>query len=170
MQIKVGEIIRAKREENKIPLVSFAKELNISPGYLSQIENGVKKNPNLEILLKIIQRLDIDLAMLLGLENHEENYLVKIPSLLKFILAKERNSRVLDDAEVLKKFCSLSERILETKYLIEDKSLYNMFLDDLANQMETTLKRYMGMQILMMKSNNNGRSDLHVNTGRCEKE
>jgi len=60
MEIKVGEIIRAKREEKNISLSDFAKELDISPGYLSQIENGVKKNPNLEILLKIINRLDID--------------------------------------------------------------------------------------------------------------
>lgn len=151
MRIKVGEVIRAKREEKQIPLVAFAKELNISPGYLSQIENGVKKNPNLDILLKIIHRLDIDLAMLLGVESNEENYLVKIPSLLKLILARERNSRVLEDPDVLKRFCSLCERILETKYFLEDPTLYRMFLDDLANQTETTLKRYMGMQILLME-------------------
>lgn len=152
MQIKVGEIIRAKREEKQIPLVTFAQELNISPGYLSQIENGVKKNPNLDILLKIIRRLDIDLAMLLGVESNEENYLVKIPSLLKLILARERNSRVLEEPEVLKRFCSLCEQILETKYLLENPALYKMFLDDLANQTEAILKRYMGMQILLMES------------------
>ena len=152
MQIKVGEIIRAKREENNISLVSFAQELDISPGYLSQIENGVKKNPNLGILLKIIRRLDIDLAMLLGVEENEENYLVKIPSLLKLILARERNSRVLEDPEVLKRFCSLCERTLETKYLLENPVLYRMFLDDLANQTEATLNRYMGMQVLLMEN------------------
>lgn len=75
--IKVGEIIRAKREEKNISLSDFAKELDISPGYLSQIENGIKKNPNLEILLKITNRLDIDLFMLLGIERQEENYFLK---------------------------------------------------------------------------------------------
>ncbi len=153
MRIKVGEIIRAKREEKNISLVSFADELNISPGYLSQIENGVKKNPNLEILLKIIDRLDIDLAMLLGVESNEENYHVKIPSLLKFILAKERNFMALSDPEVLKMFCSLTERVLDTKYLFEDTALYKMFLNDLINQTESTIKRYMGMQILMENRN-----------------
>ena len=102
MEIKVGEIIRAKREEKNISLSDFAKELEISPGYLSQIENGIKKNPNLEILLKIINKLDIDLAMLLGIESREENYLVKIPSLLKLILAKDRYTKVLEEPEVLK--------------------------------------------------------------------
>ena len=149
MKIKVGEIIKAKREELKIPLVNFAKELDISPGYLSQIENGIKTNPNLDIILKIIHRLDIDLAMLLGVESSEESYLVKIPPLLKFILAKERNSRVLEEQEILRKFSSLSEKVLETSYLLEDQELYKMFLEDLSNQTETTLKRYMGMQVIM---------------------
>ncbi|NLN66414.1 MAG: helix-turn-helix transcriptional regulator [Clostridiaceae bacterium] len=152
MKIKVGEIIRAKREEKNISLVAFARELNISPGYLSQIENGIKKNPNLDILLRIIHRLDIDLTMLLGLEDKEENYLVKIPSLLKLILARDRNSRVLEDPDVLKRFCELTERVLETKYLLENPELYKMFLDDLMNQTEATMKRYVGMQILLMES------------------
>lgn len=149
MQVKVGEIIRAKREEKKIPLVAFAEELGISPGYLSQIENGVKKNPNLDILLKITQRLDVDLTMLLGVDEIAENYLIKIPSLLKLILAKERNSRVLQEPEVLKRFCSLTEKILNTKYLLEDPVLYEMFLDDVLNQTETCIKRYMGLQVLI---------------------
>lgn len=149
MKIKVGEIIKAKREEQNISLVAFAKELDISPGYLSQIENGVKTNPNLDIILRIIQRLDIDVAMLLGVESSEENYLVKIPSLLKFILAKERNSRVLENQDILRKFCSLCEKILETSYLLDDEELYKMFLEDLLNQAETTLKRYMGMEVIM---------------------
>ncbi len=149
MQVKVGEIIRAKREEKKIPLVTFAEELGISPGYLSQIENGIKKNPNLDILLKITQRLDVDLTMLLGVDESAENYLIKIPSLLKLILAKERNSRVLKEPEVLKRFCSLAEKILNTKYLLEDPVLYEMFLDDVINQTECCIKRYMGLQTLI---------------------
>ncbi|HAA25431.1 MAG TPA: XRE family transcriptional regulator [Ruminiclostridium sp.] len=149
MKIKAGEIIKAKREEKNISLVSLAKELNISPGYLSQLENGVKTNPNLEILISIIQKLDIDLEMLLGIESSEENYLVKIPSLLKLVLAKERNSRVLSDPVILRKYCKLAEKIFETKYLIEDSQLYSMFFDDLLNQTETLVKRYLGLRVLM---------------------
>ena len=44
MEIKVGEIIRAKREEKGYSLVEFAEKINISAGYLSQIENGKKMN------------------------------------------------------------------------------------------------------------------------------
>ena len=153
MKIKAGEIIRAKREEKNIPLFSFAKELNISPGYLSQLENGVKTNPNLDILMSITQKLDIDLEMLLGVESSEENYLVKIPSLLKLVLARERNSRVLSDPDILRKYCKLAEKIFDTKYLIEDSQLYNMFIDDLLNQAETLIKRYLGLRVLMETRN-----------------
>lgn len=149
MEIKVGEIIRAKREEENISLSDFAKELDISPGYLSQIENGIKKNPNLEILLKIINRLNIDLAMLLGIESREENYLIKIPSLLKLILAKDRYNKVLQEPEILKKYCTLTERILDAKYLINDTGLYKMFLIDIIEQAELMIKRYMNIEALI---------------------
>ncbi|MDI9515322.1 MAG: helix-turn-helix transcriptional regulator, partial [Bacillota bacterium] len=54
MEIKVGEIIKAKREEKGLSLVEFAKRIGISSGYLSQIENGRKTNPRLDIVLRII--------------------------------------------------------------------------------------------------------------------
>ncbi|AGC69079.1 transcriptional regulator, XRE family [Thermoclostridium stercorarium subsp. stercorarium DSM 8532] len=149
MEIKVGEIIRAKREEKNISLSDFARELDISPGYLSQIENGIKKNPNLEILLKIINKLDIDLSMLLGVENREENYMVKIPSLLKLTLAKDRYNKVLEEPEVLKKYCLLTERILDAKYMINDIDLYKMFLNDIIDQAETMVRRYMNIEVLI---------------------
>jgi len=149
MEIKVGEIIRAKLEEKNISLSDFAKELDISPGYLSQIENGVKKNPNLEILLKIINRLDIDLAMLLGIESREENYLIKIPSLLKLTLAKDRYNKVLEDSEILRKYCSLTERILDARYMINDTNLYKMFIGEVIEQTEAMVKRYLNIEALM---------------------
>lgn len=147
--IKVGEIIGAKREEKNISLSDFAKELDISPGYLSQIENGIKKNPNLEILLKITNRLDIDLFMLLGIERQEENYFLKIPSLLKLTLAKDRYNKALEEAEVLKKYCTLTERILDAKYIINNTDLYRLFLNDLIDQAELMAKRYTNIEGLL---------------------
>jgi transcriptional regulator with XRE-family HTH domain len=148
MEIKVGEIIKAKREEKKYTLIDFAKIIDISPGYLSQLENGYKVNPKLDIVLKIIKELDIDLDMLLGLEAQNENLNIKIPSLLKLVLAKDRNFKVLEDKDVLKKLCGIIDKSLDTKYLIEDKELYGLFLEDLYIQIETTQKRYMGFQII----------------------
>ncbi len=149
MQIRVGEIIKAKRKEKKISLVDFAREIGISPAYLSQLENGRKENPKLEIMLSITQALDIDLDMLLGLEQELESPALRIPSLLRLVIAKDRNLKVLEDKEVQKKISGFLDRVLECKYLIEDRDLYNLFLEDLNIQMENTLKRYMAMEILM---------------------
>jgi transcriptional regulator with XRE-family HTH domain len=148
MEIKVGEIIKAKREEKKISLVDFAKNIEISPGYLSQLENGRKVNPKLDIILRIIHELDLDIDMLLGLESPNENLNLKIPSLLKLVLAKDRNYKVLENKEVLKKLCNIIDKSLDCKYMIEDKDLYELFLEDLFIQIENTLKRYMAFQIV----------------------
>ncbi|MDP4094398.1 MAG: helix-turn-helix transcriptional regulator [Bacillota bacterium] len=148
MEIKVGEIIKAKRIEKGYGLVEFAKSTGISPGYLSQLENGRKTNPNLEVLMKISSELEIDIDMLLGITNSNENLNLKIPSLLKLVLAKDRNIRVMEDKEVLKKFCNIVEKMLESKYLIEEDELYKLFLEDIYIQIETVLKRYMAFQII----------------------
>ncbi len=148
MEIKFGEIIKAKREEKCYSLMDFAKVVGISAGYLSQLENGRKANPNLEIVLKIIKELEIDIDMLLGLEGTNENSSVRMPSLLKLIIAKDRNYKVLEDKDVLKKVCNIIDKSLDCKYLIENKSLYEMFLEDIYIQIETTLKRYMAFQTI----------------------
>lgn len=148
MQIKVGELIRAKREEYNISLVDFARQVDISPGYLSQLENGKKTNPSLEVMLKIAQELDLDIDSLLGLDQESETPALRIPSLLRLVIAKDRNLRALEDREIQRKISNLLDRILQSKYLIEDSELYGLFLEDLYVQTETTLKRYMSMEIL----------------------
>ncbi|NLV36341.1 MAG: helix-turn-helix transcriptional regulator [Clostridiaceae bacterium] len=149
MQIKMGEIIKARREELNVSLVDFARETGISPGYLSQLENSKKDNPNLEVVLKITQALDIDMDTLLGLEQESEIPSLRIPSLLRLVVAKDRNMKVLEDKEIQKKICNILDRALDSKYLIEDKNLYSLFLEDVYVQMETALKRYMAMDILI---------------------
>ncbi|NTV89588.1 MAG: helix-turn-helix transcriptional regulator [Clostridiales bacterium] len=149
MEIKLGEIIRAKREEKKIPLTAFAEKIGISPGYLSKLENGHKANPKLETVLRIIRELDIDIDMLLGLEEQPSASAARIPTLVRLILAKDRNSKVLENKDIQKKICSILDRALESKYFIEDEQLYATYLEDVYIQMETTLKRYISIQILM---------------------
>ena len=148
LQIKVGEVIKAKREEMNISLVDFAKQAGISPGYLSQLENGRKTNPNLELITRIVNELDIDIDELLGLEQENEAPAVKVPSLLRLVIAKDRNMKVLEDREIQKKIGNLIDRLLDSKYLIEDDALYKLYIEDVYLQAETALKRYMSVEIL----------------------
>lgn len=151
MEIKVGEIIRAKRLERNMTLTALAGVVGVSAGYLSQIENGRKQNPKLEIVLRLIHHLDLDLAMLLGLEGAEESYLTRIPSLLKLVFARERNLKVLTDMDVQRRFCALSEKLLEARYVIGDRDLYTLFLEDVRAQTDNTLKRYLALQLILDK-------------------
>ena len=137
--------------EKGYSLSEFAEMVDISPGYLSQIENGRKTNPRLDIILRIIHELDIDIEMLLGIEPTEDKYLSRIPSLLKLTLAKERNLNTLSDQDVLRKINNFLDRVLEARYVLENRELYNLFLEDVAIQTENALKRYMALKILMMK-------------------
>lgn len=60
MENNVGEIIRKIRKEKKMTLVQIAEITGLSHPYLSQLENGKKKNPSFETLDKIAQSLGMD--------------------------------------------------------------------------------------------------------------
>jgi len=149
LEIKVGEAIRLKREEKNISLSGLAKEVGISAGYLSQIENGKKTNPKLDIILKIAEFLEIEPEVLLGIEGGREVPAPKVPSLIHLTIAKDRNLRVLEDKDIQRKISSILDNVLEARYLIEDEGLYRLFLEDVNIQIENMLKRYISMGILM---------------------
>ena len=99
-------------------------------------------------MMNIAQELDLDIDSILGIEQETEMPALRIPSLLRLVIAKDRNLKALEDREVQKKVSNLLDRILQCRYLIEDSELYGLFLEDLYAQAETTLKRYMSMEIL----------------------
>ena len=57
--------IRKFREEKNITQKELAKMLNISPGYLSHLENGGRKNPSILILKKAANILNKNISDLL---------------------------------------------------------------------------------------------------------
>lgn len=61
-----GQQIRVVREQRNISLNKFAKELEVSPAYLSNLENGKTDSIKLEVLWKLQSRLQV-----LGLERTE---------------------------------------------------------------------------------------------------
>lgn len=61
-----GQQIRVVREQRNISLNKFAKELEVSPAYLSNLENGKTESIKLEVLWKLQSRLQV-----LGLELTE---------------------------------------------------------------------------------------------------
>lgn len=51
--IKLGKEIRNARLENEITSTKFAEDINVSQSYISDLENGKKKKPRIEVLERI---------------------------------------------------------------------------------------------------------------------
>lgn len=87
----LGYNIEKIRKEKKIKLSALADIVGISPGYLSDLEKGNKKNPSIEKLQAIADALKVPLSGLLSEEeklNLSLNSLEKINSLAKEALEK----------------------------------------------------------------------------------
>lgn len=63
-KIKIGDNIRTWRELKGLKQVDLAKQIDISPEALSNIENGVSK-PNIERMEDIADALEIEVTQLL---------------------------------------------------------------------------------------------------------
>ena len=60
MEMKFGEYLANKRKEREMSLRMLAKELDVSPTYLSDVENNRRNALSYEKLNKIIEILKID--------------------------------------------------------------------------------------------------------------
>lgn len=63
--MKTGEIIRKLRKDSKMTQKDFAAKLEISPSYLSELENG-KRNLNISTINKLAKKLDVSTTFLLN--------------------------------------------------------------------------------------------------------
>ena len=58
--MKFGEFLRQKRLNNNIKSKTMAELLDISPAYLSSLENGSRQPPSYELLEKITAILELN--------------------------------------------------------------------------------------------------------------
>lgn len=108
---KFGIYVRERRIELGITLRDFAKKLNLSPSYISDIENGNRTAP-LSYLNKVASLLNIDKTELnyfydiAGCSHSNwpdiNDYLAKKPSARKAIrLAKDKNMSEKEFSEII---------------------------------------------------------------------
>lgn len=81
-QQEFGEVVRNRREELKITLRQFARDIDVSPTYLSQIEQGNFSPPSEEKIRLLAKKLGLDEDEMLAMAN-------KIPSDLKPIFTEQ---------------------------------------------------------------------------------
>lgn len=64
------EKIKFYREKRNMSKSELARQINVSPSYITMLENGEKTNPSMEILLKISNVLNIDIAELSDIDDN----------------------------------------------------------------------------------------------------
>ena len=74
--MELGKTIRGFRVKQGISLNELASRANVSPGFLSQIENG-KSEPSLTTLKKLAGGLDISISKFFGEEEQDNHMFVK---------------------------------------------------------------------------------------------
>lgn len=101
----VGSRIAEIRNSRGISLSKLSRESGVSKGYLSELENGIKENPNIEILDKIAKALDISVSDLFEqdpideeLEDLEEDMKLLFSKAKQ--LSKENRKKVLKMIEI----------------------------------------------------------------------
>lgn len=67
----LGNLLKTRRKEKKLTLVQLADKLELTHGYLSNVENG-NRNPSPEVLKKLSKTLELDYSKLLHEAGYEE--------------------------------------------------------------------------------------------------
>ena len=58
-------VLRALRKGKGLGLRELAKDADVPPGYLAELETGKKRNPSLDVLKRLAKALDVPLPELL---------------------------------------------------------------------------------------------------------
>ena len=169
--MKLNENIKFYREKVKMTKSELARLVNVTPSYITKLENGNKTNPSLEIQIKIATVLGCSLYDLTGKSTFEGiNNLKDIPRSLteeeRQAKIKELEKRNEEESEINLKFLekSLSKIDIESAIKLQeekskkirsryaesenfclydiDNMLYQTILKILTNAMESTTLGY----------------------------
>lgn len=97
----IGSKITEIRNIKGISLSKLAAKANISKGYLSNIESGIKENPSTEMLEKIANALDVNISDLFD-NKPSEDKLDILEDDMKILFSKAQKLSKEDRKKVLK--------------------------------------------------------------------
>ena len=60
------QVIRSLREKKGLTQEELAFKAKVTPGYVAQLELGLRKNPSLDVVRRLARALGVRLAELLG--------------------------------------------------------------------------------------------------------
>jgi transcriptional regulator with XRE-family HTH domain len=62
----LDQVIRELREKKGLTQEELAFKAKVTPGYVAQLELGLRKNPSLDVVRRLARALGVRLAELLG--------------------------------------------------------------------------------------------------------
>jgi transcriptional regulator with XRE-family HTH domain len=63
---RLDQVIRELREKKGLTQEELAFKAKVTPGYVAQLELGIRKNPSLDVVRRLARALGVRLGELLG--------------------------------------------------------------------------------------------------------
>ena len=63
---RLDQVIRELREKKGLTQEELAFKAKVTPGYVAQLELGIRKNPSLDVVRRLARALEVRLGELLG--------------------------------------------------------------------------------------------------------
>jgi transcriptional regulator with XRE-family HTH domain len=63
---RLDQVIRGLREKKGLTQEELAFKAKVTPGYVAQLELGIRKNPSLDVVRRLARALGVRLGELLG--------------------------------------------------------------------------------------------------------
>lgn len=128
------EIIKSSRENKKMSKSELARNINVSPSYITMLENGEKTNPSLEILTKISSVLDIPLDKLL-LKTEKPKSAFNLEAIISTHKSRKRSQfNMMELVEPKPK-----GYFLKQYFSVDIDSLTDAQIDELLNSLKFTI-------------------------------
>ena len=122
-----GSIVRKARLQKKIGLREFAIMMDLSPAYISQMENGVCKPPIESKIIKIAEKLDINIDYLLALAGRISNEIKN--KMIDKIIEENKPIKVFTEEQKIA-FYKLKRRIADIECSYFGQCPFNFFESD----------------------------------------
>lgn len=123
----IGERIKKYREKKKISKSELARMINVSPSYITMLENGSKTNPSEDVIFKISIALGVTRQELLYGVSEIANLFSGSGTIYENILNSLNDKTIKDDDQTIK-FKSALADYLKYKNTSNDLDTVNELL------------------------------------------
>ncbi|MGH4117192.1 helix-turn-helix transcriptional regulator [Clostridium sp.] len=119
----LGEKIKKYRIKNKIGVNELGRKINISGAYISSLENGKKKNPSINVLLRICDALKISMFDILEGDSFSEDVNIELYKRLR----ETTSAKELLELAFLQNYSFSHKLEICTSSREEETEFFNMF-------------------------------------------